>query len=185
MNLKSLFSALTMLLSLTAIFLFSSGAAAEPKTVPYVDLNQYAGIWYQIAHVPLVFEGGTCACARQKLTPGEPGVIKVYNSCNDKNPQGKLKEISGEAYNDDAQSNSKFTVDFHLLFKGSYWVVGLDQEYRYAVVSDSWSYSLYILSKTPTLSPDLYNEAVNIARAQGLNVAKLETTVQAGCQYPQ
>jgi len=157
---------------------------AEPKTVTHVDVSRYLGDWYQISHVPLFFEGGRCACGRQRLTLGTKGVVNVFNSCNASTPQGKLRTISGTATNDDPVSNSKFTVDFGLIQKGTYWIVGLDPKYRFAVVTDRGSYSLYILAKTPTLSPSLYKQAVAFAQAQNLKVGDLEMTEQAGCTYP-
>lgn len=177
-----------ILLSLKCLVLASglslaSLASAELKTVPYVDVSKYLGTWYQIAHIPLFFEGGACACARQNLSADASGVVKVYNSCNTDNAAGALREIRGEAYNDDPKTNARFTVDFHLAYKGTYWIIGLDPQYRYAVVSDKDQYSLYILSKTPTLPAALYNEAVSIA-AQQLDVSKLEMTDQRNCKYP-
>jgi apolipoprotein D and lipocalin family protein len=175
---------MSLILSVFVLAVISVEAKAELKTVPFVDVNRYLGDWYQISHIPLFFEGGTCACARQRLTLGSKGVVNVYNSCNDQNAKGKLRDIQGEAYNDDPITNAKFTVDFHLAQKGTYWIIGLDPEYRFAVVSDKFQYSLYILSKTPTLSAKLYQEALRVAASQ-LDTSKLETTDQNGCQYPQ
>ena len=175
-------------LSLLSSALLSSPAIAavgdDLKTVPFVDPAKYLGTWYQIAHKPLFFEGGTCACTRQKLTNGENGVINVYNSCNEDNPSGKLKEIRGSATNDDTKTNARYTVDFNFPWKGSYWIIGLDPEYRWAVVSDKMKLSLYILSKTPTLDEDLYKEAFNQA-AQQLDTSEVKMTYQTNCTYPQ
>ena len=95
-----------------------------------------------------------------------------------------MRTITGTASDDDASSNSKFTVAFQgVPFKGSYWIIGLDSQYRYAVVSDSGGDALYILSKTPTLSDNLYQEAVGIG-AQQVDISKLEVTDQSNCVYP-
>lgn len=128
------------------------------------------------------FENG-CVCSRQVLTPAEDGRIAVYNSCNNQTLAGPLREIHGFATNDEPASNSKFTVDFNLPKKGAYWIIGLDSKYRYAVVSDPSLTSLYILSKTPTLASDLYQEAVEKA-AEQIDVSKLAITEQIGCVYP-
>lgn len=155
---------------------------AEMQTVPYVDVSRYLGTWYQIARKPVPFESG-CVCSRQILTLREDGNVGVYNSCNDRSPSGAIREIRGFAVNDDPNSNSKFTVDFNQFVKGKYWIIGLDPEYRYAVVSDPNQFSLYILSKTPSLDPELYNEAVAMASTQA-NTSRLMMTLQEGCNYP-
>jgi len=169
-------------LVLFPLMLVSFSARAELETVPFVDVGRYLGDWYQIARNPLAFEGD-CYCARQRLSLREDGNVGVYNSCNDAGINGPLREISGFATNDDPKSNSKFTVDFDLPHKGQYWIIGLDKDYRYAVVSDPSLKSLYILSKTPALSQELYNEATGLASRQ-LDISKLRGTVQLGCSYP-
>lgn len=157
-------------------------AEAEIKTVTYVDPGLYVGTWYQIARNPHPFEAG-CVCSRQVLSPINEREIEVYNSCNLNSPEGTLSDIRGIATNDDPVSNSKFTVDFNLPRKGQYWIVGLDAHYRWAVVSDSLGRSLYVLSKTPHLAPELYQAAVAEAATQ-LDVSQLQMTLQNGCQYP-
>ncbi len=157
-------------------------ASQALETVPYVDVQQYVGTWYQIARNPLFFENG-CVCSQQKLSLKPDGTVGVFNSCNDGTINGPLKIIEGYAVNQDPVSNSKFLVDFNLPNKGDYWIIGLDPQYRYAVVSDPSKLSLYILSKTPELDPVLYQEAVSKAQEQ-VNTDKLLMTVQQGCTYP-
>lgn len=155
-------------------------AHAQLRTVPYVEVERYLGTWYQIARNPLIFEGN-CICSRQILSLGQ-GRVDVYNSCNEPTT-GELREIRGFATNNDPRSNAQFTVDFGLPQKGQYWIIGLDVDYRYAVVSDPSLLSLYILSKTPTLASELYEEAVALA-AEQVDVSKLRMTPQTGCAYP-
>lgn len=160
---------------------FMNPARAQLQTVSYVDLSQYAGTWYQIAHKPLSFEG-PCVCSRQVLSGLEDGRVGVYNTCNDPST-GELRSISGFATNNDPQTNAQFTVDFGLPKTGQYWIIGLGDNYEYAVVSDPTYVSLYILSKTPQLPVELYEEALAKAKAQ-MDVSKLRITEQRNCEYP-
>ena len=155
----------------------------ELKTVDYVELSKFAGTWYQIARKPVIFERG-CVCSRQTLTPMEDGKIAVLNTCNLQNPQGKLASISGEATVVDAKSNAKLKVDFGLPYKGDYWIIGLAPDYSWAIVTDPGDVSLYVLSKTPTLSELDYQQAVTVA-AQQRDVSVLTRTSQEGCNYPE
>ncbi len=165
-------------------FVFAANARADLQTVSHVDVSRYIGTWYQIAHNQLPFEPKDCACAQQTLGVNAQGAVTVYNSCNAGGTHGSLYEIRGTARNEDPASNSKFEVDFvGVPQAGQYWIIALDADYRYAVVSDPSLLSLYILSKTPELDPALYNEAVKAAAAQ-VPVDKLVITPQQGCQYP-
>jgi len=169
-----------LLLAIFSLCIFAQPARAQLRTVPYVEVERYLGTWYQIARNPLIFEGN-CICSRQVLSLGQ-GRVDVYNSCNEPTT-GALREIRGFATNNDPSSNAQFTVDFGLPQTGQYWIIGLDVDYRFAVVSDPSLRSLYILSKTPALAPELYEEAVALA-AEQMDVSKLQLTPQAGCAYP-
>ena len=183
-----------MKLSQLSLFLFAAGltwsvgtqalgnrgaAQSEVKTVEFVELSRYAGTWYQIARNPIIFEWG-CECSRQVLTPKDNGLIDVYNTCNFRSPQGYMREIRGTARVVDASSNAKLEVDFGLPWKGDYWVIALDPDYRWAVVTDARKWSLYVLSKTPSLEPELYQEALRQA-SQQVDTSRLYMTTQEGC----
>lgn len=173
-------------LLLLAFFSFSSSRADDPvttlKTVDYVELSRYAGNWYQIARKPVLFEAG-CVCSRQVLTPRSDGKVGVRNTCNFNDVNGRLIGIEGTAENVDAQSNAKFKVDFGLPFKGDYWIIGLADDYSWAIVTDPDNTTLYVLSKTPEMSDEKYNEAVSSAAKQR-DVSVLKKTLQSGCSYP-
>ena len=173
--------ALTLLAAQTTT---TTALPKEPRPVSYVDLIRFMGDWYEIAHVPQFFESYDCACARQRLSSRADGQIDVYISCNKDNPRGQLKELRGIAHNDNKSSNAEFTVDFNLMIDPSFWVVGLDPQYRYAVASDENGSSLYILSRTPTMDANLYYEAIEIADDQNLSTGSLEITDHRGCTYP-
>lgn len=169
------------LLASLVISLFSSSVFAV-ETVEYVDLEQYAGNWYELASNPQFFTPSDCMCTRQVLTPREDGLVGVYNSCRKGSPEGALNDIAGTARPLDA-SNSKLEVDFNLPFKGSYWVIALADDYSWAVVTDKRESSLYILSKTPTVADGVFDGIVALA-AEKTDVSKLRVTSQAGCSYP-
>jgi apolipoprotein D and lipocalin family protein len=157
-------------------------AEAQLNTVPYVDLAQYAGRWYQIARNPLVFEGD-CYCSQQTLTAQSDGRVGVFNSCNKGSITGPLDTISGFATSLDPVSNAKFEVDFGFPFKGQYWIIALDSTYRYAVVSEPTKKALYILSKTPILEQALIDVALEQAAHQ-VDTSQLLFTAQQDCTYP-
>lgn len=165
--------------------------ASEPnlKTVDKLELNRYLGDWFQISHIPLSFEEGgkPTPCARQRFTFNN-GLVEVQNTANIQTVDGQLFSIKGFVEYSDSQSPSKFKVTLNVsptqTVTGTYWVIGLDHDYRYSVVSNESGTSLYILSRQPVLEESLYNEAIYQAGAQGLDISKLVFTDHAGCQYP-
>lgn len=172
-----------MRISGLALTLFSAAAFAAPRTVDYVDLKRYLGDWYEIGSIPQFFSKG-CVCTRAQYAELPDGKISVYNTCRKDSADGKLSEAKGTATVVDPATNSKLEVSFFWPFKGDYWIVGLDKDYRYAVVSNSDASSLWILSRTPELAPDLLMEAKKIATDNGIDLSKMLTTPQTNCQYP-
>ncbi len=171
-------------LLLLAALGFSSAASAffGIETVPRVDLGRYAGTWYRVSANPIIVEP-KCACARQVLTPSNDGRIEVLNTCQRDQVGGEPVEIRGFATSND-ETGARLSVDFGLPWKGQFWIVALDSEYRYAAVTDSVGYSLYIVSRTPELAPELYQEAVAAAQRANVRVDKLVMQSHQGCTYP-
>ena len=51
-----------------------------PDTVPYVDVQSYAGVWYEQAVIPYYFERG-CTKTKATYSLNKDGTIRVDNSC--------------------------------------------------------------------------------------------------------
>lgn len=172
-------------LSLVMIFAASllAGAPATfaaPKTVSSVELNRYLGRWYEIASIPQYFSEG-CLCTQAQYSKRSDGKIRVLNTCRKGNVRGEITSAEGVARVDDTKTNSKLSVSFFGPFWGDYWIIGLASDYSYSVVSNSDASSLWILSRTPTMSPDLYKKTLEIARRNGVNINKVQKMTQKGC----
>jgi apolipoprotein D and lipocalin family protein len=129
----------------------SSGAVAP---VSRVDLARYAGIWHEIAKIPNRFQK---QCARDTLaqyTLRPDGRIDVVNQCVRRD--GSLDQARGIARVVDAATGAKLKVSLVSLlgwrpFWGDYWIVGLDPNYRWAVVGAPNRKYGWILARSKTL----------------------------------
>ncbi|MEJ8801165.1 lipocalin family protein [Pontibacter sp. H249] len=148
------------------------------ETVPAVDLNKYAGRWYEIAALPQRFEKG-CHCVYAEYTPNPAGYVEVYNYCRKNGPNGKVKDIRGKAYPVEGSSNSRLKVQFFWPFKGDYWILELDPDYQHVLVGSPDRESLWVLSRTPTLDDAVYDLMVQQAKSKGFPVEQLEKTDQS------
>ncbi len=159
------------------------GQDTDLKTVPSVDISRYMGTWYQISGNPTEYEK-SCLCSRQKLEALADGTVSVYNSCTLSTVSGPLSEIKGIATNVHSPFNSRFTVDFGLGKLGNYWIIALDPEYNWAVVSEPTRKSLFVISKTPQMSTVDYSQALTAAGSQ-TDISLLQPMEQMNCSYPQ
>jgi apolipoprotein D and lipocalin family protein len=72
--------------------MFSTGLTSQSlQTVPSVDLNQYAGKWYEIASFPQRFQKG-CQCTTAEYSLSPKGYVIVENKCH---RNGKVSHIKG------------------------------------------------------------------------------------------
>lgn len=149
----------------------------EVETVPYVDLGRYVGTWYEISAFPQRFERG-CTATTANYTLRDDGQIDVVNRCNKDSPDGPEKVAKGRARVVDRSTNAKLEVSFFWPFWGDYWIVDLGPDYDYAVVGHPSRDYLWILSRTPTMDPELYDAIVRRLQTQAFDTDRLQKTWQ-------
>ena len=147
------------------------------QTVPNVDLNKYAGKWYEIASYPQRFQKG-CYCTTAEYTLSNKGFVIVENRCNKACITGKQAFIKGKPFVEEQSGNSKLKVQFFWLFKAKYWIIDLADDYSYAVVSHPNKKYLWILSRTPKMNDVVYQEIISRLKGKGFDVTKLQITIQ-------
>ena len=153
----------------------------ELQTVPRVDLGRYVGTWFEIASFPQSFQRG-CTATTATYTLRDDGLIGVVNRCREGSPDGPEKVATGRARVVDRSTNAKLEVSFFRPFWGDYWIVDLGAGYEYAVVGHPGRDYLWILSRTPTMDPELYASIVRRLQAQGYETGRLQRTTQPGPQ---
>ena len=153
-------------------------ANAQPvQTVPFVDLQKYAGKWYEIAAFPQYFQKG-CHCTVAAYTPTDKGYIIVENKCNKDSVNGKLSSIKGKAFVTENSGNAKLRVQFFWPFKADYWIIDLAVDYSYAVVSEPDKKDLWILSRTPKMDHLVFQQIMGRLKEKGFDLSKLKLTEQ-------
>lgn len=175
---------------LTSMGIFFSPAAtaqsAEPiklDSVEAVDLQRYAGRWFEIAKYPNRFQKQCVADVVATYTLKPNGTIEVKNECRKKD--GNIEVAVGEAEVKEKSSNSKLKVRFApswLSFMpfvwADYWIVDLDPDYSYAVVSEPDREYFWILSRTQKMNDQVYDDILKRAEAKGFDRKKVVKTPQ-------
>lgn len=151
-------------------------AQSNLSTVDNVDIQRYAGKWYEIASYPMSFQKD-CYCVTANYTITEKGYVKVFNSCRKGGVDGKEKSITGKAFVVEGTNNSKLKVQFFWPFKADYWIIDLDTNYQWAVVSASSRKYLWILSRTPQLDDSIYQSITARLVLNGFDLSKLKLMV--------
>ena len=169
-----------------ALVLLLGACAATPsgppvQTVAAVDLGRYAGTWHEIARFPNSFQDGRgrrCIATTASYALRPDGQVAVTNRCLDANEGGREVTATATAYAVEGTGNARLRVSFFWPFYGDYWVIGLDPDYRWAVVGAPGRDYLWVLSRAPAMAAGDYAQAVAVAAAQGFDVARLQPTPQ-------
>ncbi len=147
------------------------------QTVPFVDVEKYAGKWYEIASFPQRFQKN-CTCTTAEYTLTDQDYLIVENKCNKDSIDGKVSKIKGKAFIEKNSGNAKLKIQFFWPFKGKYWIIDLADDYSYAVVGHPNRKYLWILSRSKTMDKNIYNKIIKESSSKGFDVSKIKITQQ-------
>ena len=158
----------------------SPGVATDARpvnAVAQVDLARYVGRWYEIAAYPMAFQRRCVGDTTAEYTLRTDGRIGVRNRC--RTSTGHV-QADGVAWAEEGSGNARLKVSFFWPFRGDYWVIGLDEDYRWVVIGEPGRRYLWILARSPQLPAAEFERARRAAAAQGYDLAPLRTTVHGG-----
>lgn len=131
------------------------------------DLSRYLGTWYEVARFDHKFERGLTHCTAE-YTLKEEGKVKVLNRGK---KDGKWDTAEGKAKSTDTPGHLR--VSFFGPFYSDYRILLLDPDYTYALVGSASDSYLWILSRTPELSPIDRDTILMEAQTRGYDINKL------------
>ena len=166
---------LTILLTLFTLTSCLWAREQDLRTVESVDIPRYVGKWYAISALPQFFTR-KCIGQTAEYEVINPQTISVLNTCL----KGKGQTtITGEAVVANAATNAELDVTFNNFFtrlfrvKGDYNIIKLDADYKYVTVGSRDRKSLWIMSRTPNMPKEIYDEYVKDAASQEFPIDEL------------
>ncbi|MBS3748838.1 MAG: lipocalin family protein [Candidatus Thermoplasmatota archaeon] len=150
----------------------------EPiDVVDELDAVQYAGLWYSVYELPVFYglypfgySSEKCVNSTATYTIESENTIHVLNKCL---LRGREQQVEGTArYVNSSNKNGALIVNF-FGFDSDYNVIGLDENYQWAVVGTKNRENLWFLSRTPAIDETLLDEMKDIAEAEGFDTSQL------------
>ena len=156
-------------------------SANSPTTVDSVDLNKYAGTWYEIGRLPMYFQRNCASDVTATYVEKSDGSgIKVINQCKAEDGSGINAE--GLAKPVDA-TGSKLKVTFLPSWirwlpvgRADYWILARDGGYKTALVGTPDKKYLWLLARSPNVSQETYAKYRQIAQNQGYDLKGFKLT---------
>jgi apolipoprotein D and lipocalin family protein len=181
MRLKFAASACTLML-VTAT---ATASAEKPQTVDYVNLDRFAGRWYEIARLPNSFQDQCISDVTAEYRQRDDGGLEVINRC--RTEDGSMDQARGAARVENEETNAKLKVRFAPAWLSwlpatwvDFWILYRAPDYSVSAVGTPTRKSLWILSRTPDISEETYKKMIKHLAAQGYEVDRLMPTTQQG-----
>jgi apolipoprotein D and lipocalin family protein len=175
---------LSMVVAAAAIALGVATATPPVRSVDRLDVQRYAGTWYELARVPNKLQANCSSDATTTYRPMADGSMRLMNRCRDAGEHVNVAVARGELLaGDPARMRLSYLPDWLSWWPGSHveqWVVMVADDYRLAVVSDPSRKSLWILSRTPSIDASSFEAIVSRLRLQRYPVDRLVITPQRG-----
>jgi apolipoprotein D and lipocalin family protein len=151
-----------------------------PPPVPArdVDLERYAGLWYEFARYDSWFERN-CEGVTAEYSRRPDGLIRVVNVARKGRPDGPLRWAEAKARVIPETGNTKLKVAFFgPFFIGNYWVLDHDEDYAWSIVGEASRRYFWILTRDPVPAAAIQTMLLARARALGYDTAILHLTRQ-------
>lgn len=165
---------------LCACLMLLSACVGLPENVTPVqnfELQRYLGKWYEIARLDHSFERGLSKVSAE-YSLRDDGGVKVINRGYSESDEA-WEEAVGKAYFVGDATEGYLKVSFFGPFYGAYVVFELDEQgYQYSVVAGPDKSYLWVLSRTPTMDPQVYKRLITKAAALGFATDKLILVAQ-------
>ena len=124
-------------------------------TVAKVDVEQYAGEWFELARLPTRFQD-PLSVSKATYTPNEDGSLTVFNQAF--RGTEEVSSITGRATSANPGEDTRLKVKFGGLLKllpvqsaGNYYVLDLADDYSLALVGSPNRDNLWLLGRDPQL----------------------------------
>lgn len=167
------------------------GASAHAQTTPPVqalpslNVPAYMGVWYQVAWFPNRFQKQCVSdtTATYRSLPG--GQVEVINRC--RRDDGSIDSVAGVARPagstlrgsqlEPAQLEVSFLPAWlrWLPLWGTYWVLDLAPDGRYAAISEPGREYLWVLARKPSLAPSDETAIRSKLTQQGFDLSRWQS----------
>lgn len=158
----------------------------EVHSVEDLDLQRYLGLWFEIGRLPMRFEDDDAIDVTADYSLKDNGTVRVDNRCLD--ADRRPVQALGQA-EPDPEHAGRLRVSFlpsglrWIPFtRADYWVLRIDERYRYALVGTPDRKYLWLLAREHRIDPAIEEEYLGEAERQGYEIDAWIRTPHSGAR---
>jgi apolipoprotein D and lipocalin family protein len=142
------------------------------RTVPQVDLQRFMGDWYVVAHRPTLVEKAVFN-AVESYSLNTDGTIATTFKFNQGGLDGKVKKYTMKGIVMNTATNAEWAMQFAGPMKADYKIVYLDDNYQEAIIGRDQRDYVWILTRSPNISPTDFDALLSRVRNMGYEIDSL------------
>ena len=167
-----------MALGLAGLLAACAHTRNELPTQSGVNLQKYAGTWYEQARLPNRFQKDCAGDVRADYSLNSGDTIRVVNQCrtndgNIKTAEGLGRLADGGAAADQAKLEVRFApkwTSWLPMVWGDYWIIRLSDDYQYSLVGTPDRKYLWVLSRQEQADTRIVDDLLAYAGTLGFAV---------------
>lgn len=165
-------------LGICAVLCACAATLPELPRAPAVDISRFMGDWYVIAHIPTFPERNAFnAIESYELRPdGRIGTTFRYRDSSFDAPVKTMHPIGTVT---PQTSNAVWDMQFIWPIQAEYVVADISPDYQTTIIARSKRDYVWLMSRTPNLSPQQYDEALNKIQSLGYDITKIRKVPQS------
>lgn len=165
---------------LSATLLLGACASTADRPLPphpVVELPRFMGPWYVIANIPTFIEKDAWN-AIESYAVAPDGTIATTFTFHKGGFEGPLKTHTPRGFVRPGTGNAIWGMRFIWPIKAEYIIAWVDDAYTETIIARSARDYVWIMSRSPTLTPERYAALVQRVRDLGYDVSKLNKVPQ-------
>lgn len=173
-----------LVMSFVAFLTGCATTSTELPTQSQVDLKRYSGTWHEQARLPNRFQKDCAGDVSAEYVLNTDNTLMVTNRCRVE--EGATKIATGEgrmARHGETRDPARLEVRFAPKWTswlpmvwGDYWIIRVDDDYRYSLVGTPDRQYLWVLSREKIANQATVDELLDYARTLGFPVQKVIRT---------
>jgi apolipoprotein D and lipocalin family protein len=175
---------ITFWFSFIFIVITEGAFSQSPGPMEKLDIDRYLGLWYEVA----AYRGGfnkecRCITVEYDVVPNKKYLSVTNHWIRFRHNRSRIFTAEGKMFYKNEADHTRLMMQHHWPFRHESYVMGLADDYSWVVLSHPKQKRIWILSRDPSLTPEVNDKIMELIANKGFDVKKIMKTSR-NCDTP-